>query len=194
MPTDGLYPADFVLRYQTSEAIHSMSRAIREIDGTTVGEPGSITLWDDTVVLTDVMVEEFIDQWLLYQPDTTESLSYSIRYYPEIGEPPVLLYEAAYANPGALAALTGRKAATQHNMIFRSTGGQLMQVVSLDRQSGNTYGYVSPLSAAEGVFRDYVLSTGHALAGRDNGRPYAFKNLKISQNDALMRRYGNILP
>jgi hypothetical protein len=194
MPTDGLFPADFVFRYSTTEAFHTQTRPIRAIDGTTPGEPGLVTLWNDTSVSTDIMVEAYIDEWLLYQPDTTESLSYSIRIYPEIGEPPVLLYEAAYANPGALAALTGRKAATQHNMIFRTTGGELMQVVSLDRQSGNTYGYVSPLSVAEAAFRDYVLGTVHALAGRDNGRPYTFKNLKISQNDALMRRYGNILP
>jgi len=191
MATNKLFPAFFRFMYQSPDAIHTQTRTLSEITSSGAGDPGTVVAWNTSVVATDTMVEAYLDAWLGYQSDDVETLSYIIYRVPSPLADPEPLWESAYANPGGIVALTGRRAGVQHTMLFRTANFGLMKVVSLDRASGGVLGYSSPLSTEEATFRDYVLGETHALTGHDDGQPVSFKNLIITMNDRLMRSYGN---
>lgn len=194
MASNGLFPAFMRLSYTTPYAKHTLTRALREITYSGVGDFGTVICWDDSVVATDDMCDAFVTAWLAYQPEGTTADYYDVFVVPTIGADPLFLFSKGVADTGAIVAPEGRAAAIQHTMTFKTSIGEDFKIISLDRNSSNTLSSNTTLGTQEAAFRDYILGSTHALAGQDDGRPQAFRSKSITENNRLRRSYGKYLP
>jgi hypothetical protein len=158
-----------------------------------IGDPGFFGTWDAGAIAGNLMIEDLVDLLVAQVITTTIYDGYTIYTMDSPTADPKPVYEAQLSVAGTVVIDPDIfDKAVQAMYTIRTADFGLFKFTQLDHASGNVFGNVFALAAAEQAIVDYFTDVSNGWAGRDGARPAVFSNQSISLNKRLRRSYHMI--